>query len=83
VKLGLNPLLLDSGAAKMKVEQYLGMENRFKMLTKIKPEDAKLLSQKAQVDADVRWRLYEAMAARDFKPKDSPAAKPTPSTVAE
>jgi pyruvate-ferredoxin/flavodoxin oxidoreductase len=85
VKLGLNPLQLDSGAAKMKVEQYLGMENRFKMLTKTKPEDAKMLFQKAQHDADARWRLYEAMAARDYQVKEVAAngAKPTPSTVSD
>src|ERR1043165_8400362 len=84
VKLGLNPLQLDSGAAKMKVEQYLGMENRFKMLTKSKPEEAKKLFAQAQGDADARWRLYEAMAARDFKVKETvAAAKPIPATVAE
>jgi pyruvate-ferredoxin/flavodoxin oxidoreductase len=83
VKAGLNPLQLDSSAPKFKVEQYLAMENRFKMLTKTKPEDAKRLFQKAQRDADVRWRLYEAMAARDFAPRESAAAKPTPSTVAD
>jgi len=84
VKDGLNPLQLDSSAPKFKVEQYLTMENRFKMLTKTKPEDAKLLFQKAQGDADARWRLYEAMAARDFKPKESAGAtKPAPATVAE
>jgi pyruvate-ferredoxin/flavodoxin oxidoreductase len=86
VKDGLNPLQLDSAAPKLKVEQYLGMENRFKMLTKTKPEDAKILFQKAQVDVDVRWRLYEAMAARDYKPKTAASpvvAKPTPATVAD
>ena len=83
VKLGLNPLQLDSGAAKMKVEQYLGMENRFKMLTKTKPEDAKAFHQKAQQDADARWRFYEAMAARDYKLKDSAIAKPTAATVSD
>jgi pyruvate-ferredoxin/flavodoxin oxidoreductase len=86
VQAGLNPLQLDSAAPKLKVEQYLDMENRFKMLTKSKPDDAKILFQKAQHDVDVRWRLYEAMAARDYKPKTAtaPAAvKPTPSTVAD
>ena len=53
LKDGLNPLQLDSGAPKMKVEQYLGMENRFKMLTKSKPEEAKLLFAQSQKDADV------------------------------
>jgi len=82
LKQGLNPLQLDSGAPKMKVEQYLGMENRFKMLTKSKPEEAKLLFAKSQTDADVRWRLYESLAARDFKPKDA-AVKPTPATISD
>jgi pyruvate-ferredoxin/flavodoxin oxidoreductase len=83
---GLNPLQLDSAAPKLKVEQYLDMENRFKMLTKSKPDDAKILFQKAQHDVDVRWRLYEAMAARDYKPKTTAASavvKPIPSTVAD
>jgi pyruvate-ferredoxin/flavodoxin oxidoreductase len=79
---GLNPLQLDSGAAKMKVEQYLAMENRFKMLTKSKPEEAKKLFAQAQQDADTRWRFYEALAARDFKSKEAPTAK-SPTTVAE
>ena len=82
VKEGLNPLQLDSGAAKMRVEQYLGMENRFKMLTKSKPEEAKKLFAQAQQDADTRWRFYEALAARDFKTKETPVAKP-PATVAD
>ena len=38
---GENPLQLDSSAAKAKVQDYLLSENRFKMLTKSKPEDAK------------------------------------------
>ncbi len=82
VKEGLNPLQLDSGAPKMKVEQYLGMENRFKMLTKSKPEEAKALFAKAQQDAEARWRMYESLAARDFKLKEA-APKPVPSTVAD
>ncbi len=58
------------------------MENRFKMLTKSKPDVAKRLFQEAQRDADTRWRLYESLAARDFKPKEA-APKPTPATVAD
>ena len=40
---GENPLQLDSRPPKQKVEDYLLMENRFKMLTKSNPDDAKLL----------------------------------------
>jgi pyruvate-ferredoxin/flavodoxin oxidoreductase len=41
---GENPLQMDSPAAKAKVQDFLLSENRFKMLTKSKPEDAKSFS---------------------------------------
>ena len=61
---GENPLQLDSAAAKLKVQDYLQTENRFKMLTKSKPEDAKRLFEQAQRDADARWQLYSYLSAR-------------------
>lgn len=45
------------------VSKSMDRENRFKMLTKTKPEDAKRLSQEAQQDVDARWRMYEYLAA--------------------
>ncbi|HZR16776.1 MAG TPA: pyruvate:ferredoxin (flavodoxin) oxidoreductase [Verrucomicrobiae bacterium] len=80
---GENPLQLDSAAAKSKVQDYLLSENRFKMLTKSKPEDAKRLFAQAQVDADRRWKQYQFMAGRDGNnqaPAPTPSAKP-PTTV--
>ncbi len=72
---GQNPLQLDSGGPqKMRIDEYMGLENRFKMLTKSKPEEAKRLAALAQTDAEARWRLYQALAARDVKPKETPAA---------
>ncbi len=62
---GENPLQLDSQAAKAKLQDYLLTENRFKMLTKSKPEDAKKLFAQAQVDADRRWKFYEFLSGRD------------------
>jgi pyruvate-ferredoxin/flavodoxin oxidoreductase len=77
---GENPLQLDSGAAKAKVQDYLLSENRFKMLTKSKPEDAKKLFSLAQADADRRWKFYQFLASRDIKsPDGQPAAKPATS----
>ena len=73
---GENPLMLDSSAAKMKVADYMMAENRFKMLTKSKPEDAKRFFDSAQLDADARWQLYSYMAAR--KSLGAPAAAPAP-----
>jgi len=63
-KQGENPLQLDSRAPKQKVEEFMLMENRFKMLTKSSPERAKMLFKQAQEDADARFRLYEYMASR-------------------
>ena len=62
---GENPLQLDSPAAKSKVQDFMLSENRFKMLTKSKPEDAKKFFAQAQADADRRWKFYQFMAARD------------------
>ena len=64
---GENPLQLDSQAAKTKLQDYLLSENRFKMLTKSKPEEAKKLFAQAQVDADHRWKFYHFLAERDTK----------------
>jgi pyruvate-ferredoxin/flavodoxin oxidoreductase len=64
---GENPLQLDSVAAKSKVQDFMMSENRFKMLTKSKPEDAKKFFAQSQVDADRRWKFYQFMAQRDSK----------------
>jgi len=61
---GENPLILDSRTPTKKVQDFLSMETRFKMLTKSKPEDAKRLWAEAQHDAETRFRLYEYMAQR-------------------
>ena len=79
---GENPLQLDSSAAKSKVQDFMMSENRFKMLTKSKPEDAKKFFAQAQVDADRRWKFYQFMAQRDPKNETTPAAKPAASVEA-
>ena len=61
---GENPLTLDSRAPTKKVQDFMEMETRFKMLTKSKPEDAKRLWAEAQHDAEVRYKFYEYLAAR-------------------
>ncbi len=77
---GENPLQLDSTAAKSKVQDYLLSENRFKMLTKSKPEDAKKFFAQAQGDADRRWKYYQYMAGRDMKPASPAPAAGKPQT---
>ena len=78
-----NPLQLDSRKATTTVESFMMMENRFKMLTKSKPAQAKTLFKMAQEDADTRFRFYEYMAGRKFAP-EAPAAPVTsvPTTAA-
>ena len=61
---GENPLELDSRSPKSPLEQFLYLENRFKMLTKSKPEEAKRLLAQSQKDVHSRWRLYEYLSAR-------------------
>jgi pyruvate-ferredoxin/flavodoxin oxidoreductase len=68
---GENPLILDSRAPSKKVQEFLSMETRFKMLTKSKPEDAKRLWAAAQKDAAVRYRFYEYLAQRKFEKEPS------------
>ena len=69
---GENPLILDSRTPTRKVQDFMQMETRFKMLTKSKPEDAKRLWQEAQHDVEARFRLYEYLAQR--KPQPEPTA---------
>jgi pyruvate-ferredoxin/flavodoxin oxidoreductase len=79
---GENPLQLDSSAAKSKVSDFMMSENRFKMLTKSKPEDAKKFFAQAQVDADRRWKFYQYMAQPTVKPAVGAEAKPATSVEA-
>ncbi|NJO42234.1 MAG: pyruvate:ferredoxin (flavodoxin) oxidoreductase [Cyanobacteria bacterium RU_5_0] len=63
-KQGENPLQLDSHSPKIPVERSMYLENRFKMLTKSKPEAAKQLLEEAQQDVNTRWQMYQYLAAR-------------------
>ncbi len=63
---GENPLILDSRSPKIPIEQAMYSENRFKMLTRSNPAEAKRLAKLAQTDADTRWQLYQALAARSI-----------------
>jgi len=81
---GLNPLQLDSSAARKKVGEYLQTENRFKMLTKSRPDAAKQLFEQAQKDIDARWQLYSYLASREFASNGnggSEQSTPTPASA--
>ena len=64
IKEGQNPLTLDSRPRKMKVEEYMNMENRFKMLMKSKPALAKKYMATAQEDAEMRFKHFQYLAAQ-------------------
>jgi len=59
---GENPLHIDSAPPKIPVADYLKLENRFRMLSKSKPQDAKHLFQQAQENVNARWQLYQRLA---------------------
>ena len=83
---GENPLQMDSLAAKSKVQDFLLSENRFKMLTKSKPEAAKQFFAQAQTDSERRWKLYQYLGGRDFKANGDGAtvtATPKPAATAD
>jgi len=65
IKLGENPLTLDSKPRKTRIEDYMMMENRFKMLIKSKPALAKKYMNEAQKDAEYRWKHFQYLAARE------------------
>src|SRR5579885_872050 len=70
-KEGENPLHLDSHAPKIPVQNYLYMENRFKMLLKSRPAEAKRLFKEVQRGINSRWRFYEYLAAQEYKTEKS------------
>jgi pyruvate-ferredoxin/flavodoxin oxidoreductase len=68
LKEGKNPMKLDSKAPKIKLDEYIYRETRYKMLTKSHPEIAKELLTHAQEEVKKRWKLYEQMSQMDFSP---------------
>lgn len=70
---GENPLQLDSRPPKQRVDEFMMMENRFKMLTKSDPERAKMLFKQAQADAEKRFKRFEYLAT--WKPNGDVATK--------
>jgi pyruvate-ferredoxin/flavodoxin oxidoreductase len=65
IKEGKNPLQIDMRSPYKPVSESMEKENRFKMLAKTKPEEAKRLSQEAQEDANARWQMYRYLV--EFK----------------
>jgi len=68
---GETPLHVDSAAPKLPVEEYFNLENRFNLLSKSRPADAKRLFQEAQKQVDARWQLYQQLAKSGSSSKES------------
>ena len=54
-------------APKIPIADYLNMESRFKMLTKIQPAMAKEAYLQNQIDVNERFSRYEYLANRKFE----------------
>ena len=61
---GRNPFYLDSLRPRIKLADYRRRELRFRALAEADPVEAERLLGLAQQTADLRWQLYEEMAAR-------------------
>ena len=66
LRLGENPLHLDSAAPRVKIADYFKLEQRFKILEKSEPRAARELQAHAQADVNARRALYEFLATRKF-----------------
>ncbi|MBL8007912.1 MAG: pyruvate:ferredoxin (flavodoxin) oxidoreductase [Ignavibacteria bacterium] len=62
---GKNPLKLDSGEPKIKLDDYFYSETRYKMLTKSEPEHARKLLKLAQEDVWNKWKLYKHLSEQN------------------
>lgn len=71
VKEGKNPLKLDSKAPKIKLEDYIYNETRYKMLTKSHPKEAAELLVHAQEEVNKKWKIYEQMSNFDYSTGNS------------
>ena len=60
---GRFPLTLDSKPPKITFTDYAFQETRYKMLKGLDREAAERLAEQAQRDIDMRWKLYEQLAA--------------------
>ncbi|MEK7484029.1 MAG: thiamine pyrophosphate-dependent enzyme, partial [Planctomycetota bacterium] len=70
-KEGQNPFQLDCKAPRLKLQEFVYQENRYRMLTQSHPEEAKHLMERAQQEVLERWKLYEYLAARGEQQKIS------------
>ncbi|MFZ3080312.1 MAG: pyruvate:ferredoxin (flavodoxin) oxidoreductase [Bellilinea sp.] len=74
---GKNPLVLDSKAPSIPIDEYAYNETRYRMLLQSDEQRAETLMRSARSDAAKRWQLYQQMAAIQYGavPMDAPVNK--------
>ena len=72
VRLGENPLQLDSAPPRLNLADFFKLENRFKMLEQTDPRAAKEVFAQAQNDVTSRRAFYELLAAKPSKSAPTP-----------
>ncbi|RKY42493.1 MAG: pyruvate:ferredoxin (flavodoxin) oxidoreductase [Candidatus Makaraimicrobium thalassicum] len=61
---GKNPMVLDSKAPSIRLEEYVYNENRYNVLKKTNPERAKILLEKAQKHVREQYDLYRYLSEK-------------------
>ena len=80
---GKNPLVLDSRAPSVPLEEYIYNETRYTMLKQSQPEVAAELLEQAKSEVAHRWKMYEYMASMPgngeakLKPEPKPDSAPS------
>jgi pyruvate-ferredoxin/flavodoxin oxidoreductase len=64
---GQNPFQLDSQPPKMRLEDYIYREGRYRILQQSNPETAAMLLDRAKTDVEKRWAMYAQLAGMEFK----------------
>jgi pyruvate-ferredoxin/flavodoxin oxidoreductase len=70
---GQAPLQLDSGAPRVRIEDFMRKENRFRMVEGMSEDRHRRLAEAAQSEAERRFRLYQSLA--EIGPEPPPAAE--------
>ena len=74
VKLGKNPMHLDSAPPSIPYQDFIRTETRFDMLWQTHPEDAEKFLAQAQQDVNHRYHYYQQLAELDWSDSASVAA---------
>lgn len=74
IKLGKNPMHLDSAEPSIPYREFVMTETRFNMLWQSDAESAELFLKQAQQEVINRYRYYKQLSELDWNPSLSPAA---------